>query len=230
MNQRTKQGHECGTAIENRDFAFLIQFISPGMSHQGDPSFGPSVANSPPNAMMTGRLGPQSAMMQQHQQGGPMYQGTEMKGWSQGGVGRNRCAKGRPGFLTPLERMFILNSRLLPNQFVPSAAVWPTSASRAAAVRAARKSWRLWGHDDERWHGDQRRSSSHGSDGRTDGHEPDGDGAYDGPRSGWRSHEKDFSWDHLNAQLTCLFFYPLLNPEILLSVMEDKHITIVASL
>ncbi|XP_051913041.1 nuclear receptor coactivator 3-like [Hippocampus zosterae] len=67
-----------------------------GMNQQGDPSFGPPVANSPPNAMMTGRLGPQSAMMQQHQQGGPMYQGTEMKGWSQGGVGRNSSYPPQP--------------------------------------------------------------------------------------------------------------------------------------
>nr|XP_057908138.1 nuclear receptor coactivator 3-like isoform X3 [Doryrhamphus excisus] len=59
-----------------------------GMSQQGDPSFGPS-GNSPPNTMMPGRLGPQNPMMQQHPQGGPMYQGADMKGWSQGGMGRN---------------------------------------------------------------------------------------------------------------------------------------------
>lgn len=59
------------------------------MGQQGDPSFGPS-GGSPPNAMMPGRLGPQNPMMQQHPQGGPMYQGAEMKGWSQGGMGRNR--------------------------------------------------------------------------------------------------------------------------------------------
>lgn len=40
--------------------------------------------------MMPGRLGPQNPMMQQHPQGGPMYQGADMKGWSQGGMGRNR--------------------------------------------------------------------------------------------------------------------------------------------
>lgn len=40
--------------------------------------------------MMSGRLGPQNPMMQQHPQGGPMYQSADMKGWSQGGVGRNR--------------------------------------------------------------------------------------------------------------------------------------------
>ncbi|KAJ4934720.1 hypothetical protein JOQ06_007504 [Pogonophryne albipinna] len=58
-----------------------------GMGQQGDPSFGPA-GGSPPNAMMPGRLGPQNPMMQQHPQGGPMYQGAEMKGWSQGGMGR----------------------------------------------------------------------------------------------------------------------------------------------
>lgn len=40
--------------------------------------------------MMPGRLGPQNPMMQQHPQGGPMYQGADMKGWSQGGMARNR--------------------------------------------------------------------------------------------------------------------------------------------
>lgn len=64
-------------------------FFSTGMGQQGDPSFGPS-GSSPPNAMMPGRLGPQNPMMQQHPQGGPMYQGADMKGWSQGGMGRNR--------------------------------------------------------------------------------------------------------------------------------------------
>ncbi|XP_018556714.1 nuclear receptor coactivator 3 [Lates calcarifer] len=59
-----------------------------GMGQQGDPSFGPS-GGSPPNTMMPGRLGPQNPMMQQHPQGGPMYQGADMKGWSQGGMGRN---------------------------------------------------------------------------------------------------------------------------------------------
>lgn len=59
------------------------------MGQQGDPSFGPS-GGSPPNAMMPGRMGPQNPMMQQHPQGGPMYQGSDMKSWSQGGMGRNR--------------------------------------------------------------------------------------------------------------------------------------------
>lgn len=46
--------------------------------------------------MMPGRLGPQNPMMQQHPQGGPMYQGSEMKGWSQGGMGRSRYEASRP--------------------------------------------------------------------------------------------------------------------------------------
>lgn len=70
-------------------FILTLLFIVSGMGQQGDPSFGPT-AGSPPNAMMAGRLGPQNPMMQQHPQGGPMYQGAEMKGWSQGGMGRNR--------------------------------------------------------------------------------------------------------------------------------------------
>ncbi|MEQ2220437.1 hypothetical protein ILYODFUR_005452 [Ilyodon furcidens] len=59
-----------------------------GMGHQGDPSFGPA-GGSPPNTMMPGRMGPQNPMMQQHSQGGPIYPGTDMKGWAQGGMGRN---------------------------------------------------------------------------------------------------------------------------------------------
>ncbi|XP_014841958.1 PREDICTED: nuclear receptor coactivator 3-like isoform X1 [Poecilia mexicana] len=59
-----------------------------GMTQQGDPSFGPS-GGSPPNAMMPGRMGPQNPMMQQHSQGGPMYPGADMKGWTQGSMGRN---------------------------------------------------------------------------------------------------------------------------------------------
>ncbi|KAI1892796.1 hypothetical protein AGOR_G00137210 [Albula goreensis] len=60
-----------------------------GMNQQGEPPFVRS-AGSPPNAMMSGRLGPpQNPMMQQHPQGGPMYQTAEMKGWPQGGMPRN---------------------------------------------------------------------------------------------------------------------------------------------
>lgn len=69
----------------------LLSIVSslPGMGQQGDPSFAPS-GSSPPNAMMSGRLGPpQNPMMQQHPQGGPMYQTPDMKGWPQGGMSRN---------------------------------------------------------------------------------------------------------------------------------------------
>lgn len=59
-----------------------------GMGQQPDTSFGPN-GGSPPNAMMAGRMGPQNPMMQQHPQGSHMYQGTDMKGWAQGGIGRN---------------------------------------------------------------------------------------------------------------------------------------------
>uniref|UniRef100_A0A674BJC2 Nuclear receptor coactivator 3 n=1 Tax=Salmo trutta TaxID=8032 RepID=A0A674BJC2_SALTR len=71
-----------------------------GMTQQGDPSFGPA-GGSPPNTMMSGRLGPQNPMMQQHPQGGPMYQGAEMKGWPQGGMGnpgqQQFAQQGNPG-------------------------------------------------------------------------------------------------------------------------------------
>ncbi|XP_018611430.1 nuclear receptor coactivator 3-like isoform X1 [Scleropages formosus] len=60
-----------------------------GMNQQGDPSFASS-AGSPPGNMMPGRMGPgQNPMMQQHPQGGPMYQSTDVKGWPQGGLVRN---------------------------------------------------------------------------------------------------------------------------------------------
>ncbi|KAI5612046.1 nuclear receptor coactivator 3 isoform X2 [Silurus asotus] len=61
-----------------------------GMGQQGDPSFAPAGGPSPPSAMMPGRMGPpQNPMMQQHPQGGPMYQSPDMKGWPQGGMTRN---------------------------------------------------------------------------------------------------------------------------------------------
>uniref|UniRef100_A0A672SE41 Nuclear receptor coactivator 3 n=1 Tax=Sinocyclocheilus grahami TaxID=75366 RepID=A0A672SE41_SINGR len=55
-----------------------------GMGQQGDPSF-VGTGSSPPNNMMSGRMGgPQNPMMQQHPQSNPMYQSAEMKGWGQG--------------------------------------------------------------------------------------------------------------------------------------------------
>lgn len=59
-----------------------------GMGQQPDTSFGPN-GGSPPNAILAGRMGPQNPMMQQHPQGSHMYQGSDMKGWAQGGMGRN---------------------------------------------------------------------------------------------------------------------------------------------
>uniref|UniRef100_A0AAQ4QZP1 DUF1518 domain-containing protein n=1 Tax=Gasterosteus aculeatus aculeatus TaxID=481459 RepID=A0AAQ4QZP1_GASAC len=59
----------------------------PNMGQPGPQQFG--YGGSPPGAMIPGRLGPQNPMMQQHPQGGPMYQGADMKGWSQGGMARN---------------------------------------------------------------------------------------------------------------------------------------------
>ncbi|KPP62938.1 nuclear receptor coactivator 3-like, partial [Scleropages formosus] len=60
-----------------------------GMNQQGDPSFVPT-GNSPPNPIMSGRLGlPQNPMMQQHLQGGQMYQSPDVKSWSQAGMPRN---------------------------------------------------------------------------------------------------------------------------------------------
>ncbi|XP_051956918.1 nuclear receptor coactivator 3-like [Xyrauchen texanus] len=60
-----------------------------GMGQQGDPSF-VGTGSSPPNNMITGRMGgPQNPMMQQHPQSNPMYQSAEMKGWGQGPMPMN---------------------------------------------------------------------------------------------------------------------------------------------
>uniref|UniRef100_A0A673KA73 Nuclear receptor coactivator 3 n=1 Tax=Sinocyclocheilus rhinocerous TaxID=307959 RepID=A0A673KA73_9TELE len=57
-----------------------------GIGQQGDPSF-VGTGSSPPNNMMSGRMGgPQNPMMQQHPQSNPMYQSAEMKGWGQGPI------------------------------------------------------------------------------------------------------------------------------------------------
>ncbi|XP_062871408.1 nuclear receptor coactivator 3-like [Trichomycterus rosablanca] len=71
----------------------------PGMGQQqfaygggyGDPaSFVPGGGPSPPSAMMPGRMGPpQNPIMQQHPQGGAMYQGPDMKAWPQGAMPRS---------------------------------------------------------------------------------------------------------------------------------------------
>lgn len=68
---------------------YLCVVIS-GMGQQGDPSF-VGTGSSPPNNMMSGRMGgPQNPMMQQHPQSNPMYQSAEMKGWGQGPMPINK--------------------------------------------------------------------------------------------------------------------------------------------
>ncbi|XP_053338787.1 nuclear receptor coactivator 3-like isoform X2 [Clarias gariepinus] len=83
-----------------------------GMGQQGDPSFVPAGGPSPPSAMMAGRMGPpQNPMMQQHPQGGPMYQSPDMKGWPQGGMTRSSSypqqAFPQQGSATPYGSMMI---------------------------------------------------------------------------------------------------------------------------
>lgn len=58
-----------------------------GMGQQPDPTFGR--VSSPPNAMMSSRMGPSQNPMLQHPQTAPMYQSSEMKGWPSGGLARS---------------------------------------------------------------------------------------------------------------------------------------------
>ncbi|XP_008054479.1 nuclear receptor coactivator 3 isoform X2 [Carlito syrichta] len=58
-----------------------------GMGQQPDPAFGR--VSSPPNAMMSSRMGPSQNPMMQHPQTAPMYQSSEMKGWPSGNLTRN---------------------------------------------------------------------------------------------------------------------------------------------
>ncbi|XP_023597238.1 nuclear receptor coactivator 3 [Trichechus manatus latirostris] len=58
-----------------------------GMGQQPDPAFGR--VSSPPNAMMSSRMGPSQNPMMQHPQTVPMYQPSEMKGWPSGNLARN---------------------------------------------------------------------------------------------------------------------------------------------
>uniref|UniRef100_A0A8C5NW15 Nuclear receptor coactivator 3 n=1 Tax=Jaculus jaculus TaxID=51337 RepID=A0A8C5NW15_JACJA len=62
-------------------------FFSAGMGQQPDPAFGR--VSSPPNAMMSSRMGPSQNPMMQHPQTAPMYPSSEMKGWPSGSVPRN---------------------------------------------------------------------------------------------------------------------------------------------
>ncbi|XP_057241334.1 nuclear receptor coactivator 3 isoform X8 [Malurus melanocephalus] len=58
-----------------------------GISQQPDPAF--SRVSSPPNPMITSRIGPSQNPMLQHPQSATMYQSSEMKGWPSGSIPRN---------------------------------------------------------------------------------------------------------------------------------------------
>ncbi|NWH75657.1 NCOA3 protein, partial [Piaya cayana] len=58
-----------------------------GISQQPDPAF--SRVPSPPNPMMSSRIGPSQNPMMQHPQTATMYQSPEMKGWPSGSLARS---------------------------------------------------------------------------------------------------------------------------------------------
>ncbi|XP_075373686.1 nuclear receptor coactivator 3 isoform X2 [Mycteria americana] len=58
-----------------------------GISQQPDPAF--SRVSSPPNPMMSSRIGPSQNPMMQHAQTATMYQSPEMKGWPSGSMARS---------------------------------------------------------------------------------------------------------------------------------------------
>ncbi|KAM6339671.1 nuclear receptor coactivator 3 isoform 9-T17 [Alca torda] len=58
-----------------------------GISQQPDPAF--SRVSSPPNAMMSSRIGASQNPMMQHPQTAAMYQSPEMKGWPSGSMARS---------------------------------------------------------------------------------------------------------------------------------------------
>uniref|UniRef100_A0A2K6ULD4 Nuclear receptor coactivator 3 n=1 Tax=Saimiri boliviensis boliviensis TaxID=39432 RepID=A0A2K6ULD4_SAIBB len=58
-----------------------------GIGQPPDPGFGR--VSSPPNAMMSSRMGPSQNPMMQHPQAASMYQSSEMKGWPSGNLARN---------------------------------------------------------------------------------------------------------------------------------------------
>ncbi|NXD75296.1 NCOA3 protein, partial [Halcyon senegalensis] len=58
-----------------------------GISQQPDPAF--SRVSSPPNPMMSSRIGPSQNPMMQHPQTTAMYQSPEMKGWPSGSMARS---------------------------------------------------------------------------------------------------------------------------------------------
>ncbi|XP_038014528.1 nuclear receptor coactivator 3 isoform X6 [Motacilla alba alba] len=58
-----------------------------GISQQPDPAF--SRVSSPPNPMVSSRIGPSQNPMLQHPQSATIYQSSEMKGWPSGSIPRN---------------------------------------------------------------------------------------------------------------------------------------------
>uniref|UniRef100_A0A8B9T1X7 Nuclear receptor coactivator 3 n=1 Tax=Anas platyrhynchos TaxID=8839 RepID=A0A8B9T1X7_ANAPL len=58
-----------------------------GITQQPDPAF--SRVSSPPNPMMSSRMGPSQNPMMQHPQAAAMYQSPEMKGWPSGSMTRS---------------------------------------------------------------------------------------------------------------------------------------------
>uniref|UniRef100_A0A8C3VBZ5 Nuclear receptor coactivator 3 n=1 Tax=Catharus ustulatus TaxID=91951 RepID=A0A8C3VBZ5_CATUS len=58
-----------------------------GINQQPDPAF--SRISSPPNSMISSRIGPSQNPMLQHPQSATMYQPSEMKGWPSGSMPRN---------------------------------------------------------------------------------------------------------------------------------------------
>nr|XP_030144432.3 nuclear receptor coactivator 3 isoform X1 [Taeniopygia guttata]XP_030144433.3 nuclear receptor coactivator 3 isoform X1 [Taeniopygia guttata]XP_030144434.3 nuclear receptor coactivator 3 isoform X1 [Taeniopygia guttata]XP_030144435.3 nuclear receptor coactivator 3 isoform X1 [Taeniopygia guttata]XP_030144437.3 nuclear receptor coactivator 3 isoform X1 [Taeniopygia guttata]XP_030144439.3 nuclear receptor coactivator 3 isoform X1 [Taeniopygia guttata]XP_041576154.1 nuclear receptor coactivat len=58
-----------------------------GISQQPDPAF--SSVSSPPNPMVSSRMGPSQNPMLQHPQSATMYQSSEIKGWPSGSIPRN---------------------------------------------------------------------------------------------------------------------------------------------
>ncbi|NXW53768.1 NCOA3 protein, partial [Eurystomus gularis] len=58
-----------------------------GISQQPDPAF--TRVSSPPNPMMSSRIGPSQNPMMQHPQTATMYQSPEMKGWPSGSMARS---------------------------------------------------------------------------------------------------------------------------------------------
>ncbi|NXU82484.1 NCOA3 protein, partial [Xiphorhynchus elegans] len=58
-----------------------------GISQQPDPAF--SRVSSPPNPMISSRIGPSQNPVMQHPQSATVYQSSEMKGWPSGSMARN---------------------------------------------------------------------------------------------------------------------------------------------